>query len=114
MLEPILAERLLEFNMSQANISLFFAIANATYTFACIPASLIPKCIDKRVILILASVCCSYSYLFVGPSMMFGFPDSLGVMVIGHVLLGLALPFQMVPVLPEMTEYASQFYRKSD
>ena len=114
MLEPILAERLLEFKMSQANISLFFVIASVFYIFACILASWIPKRVDKRVILILASVSCSLSYLFVGPSVMFGFPDSLGVMVIGHVLLGLALPFQFVPVLPEMTNYAQQFYQKAD
>ena len=115
MLEPILAQRLKDdFDVSPANISLFFVTASFMYIPACIFASWLPKRIERRVVLILASVCCAFAYLFVGPSQLLKFPDTIGMMTVGQVLLGCALPFQFVPVLPEMTEYACQFYHESE
>jgi len=65
-----------------------------------------PKFIEKRVILILASLCSFIAFLFTGPSTLFNFADTLTLMIIGNVLFGFFLPFMFIAALPEMTDYA--------
>mmetsp|Transcript_44521 Transcript_44521/g.32628 ORF Transcript_44521/g.32628 Transcript_44521/m.32628 type:complete len:82 (+) Transcript_44521:923-1168(+) len=48
--------------------------------------------------------------LLVGPSEVFGLPDSLLIMAIGQALSGLLDPIILVPTLPEMIDSASDKY----
>ena len=82
--------------------------------FGCLAASYVPDRIDKRVVLILSCFGLFITQLFVGPSTLFGFKDSLGLMIIGQVLIGLVLPFVLVPTLPEMSDSVLPHYPVSE
>lgn len=63
-----------------------------------------PKSIDKRVTIILSALMSGVAFIFVGPSVMCGLPDSLVIMGIGQALVGIFTAFMMIPGLPEMVE----------
>lgn len=44
------------------------------------------------------------AFIFVGPSEIFGFPNSLVFMGVGQGLVGIFTAFMMIPGLPEMVE----------
>ena len=69
-----------------------------------------PNSVDKRFTLILASLLTGVSFLFVGPSQLFAFPDSLVLMGVGQALAGIFTAFMMIPGLPEMVESALPLY----
>ena len=109
-LEPILAQRLLEFNLSSMQIGLFFAIWSVTYIPAALASQMIPERIDRRAVIILSSVCCAVAFIFVGPSELLGFQDSLLLMGIGQGLVGIFVALMMIPGLPEMVESSLPLY----
>ena len=82
-MEPILAERLVDFDLSSMQIGLFFAIWPVFYIPASIGVQYFPKSIDKRVTIILSALFTGFAFIFVGPSVMINFPDSLVLMGIG-------------------------------
>ena len=84
------------------------------YTVGCLIASCMPKSIEKRVILILASLSASVAFLFAGPSIVFNFADSLTLMIIGNILFGFFLPFMFIAALPEMTDFALEQFHSSE
>jgi hypothetical protein len=63
--------------------------------------------------MIFSSGLSSLALLTVGPSYIFGFPDSLRLMIVGQLILGLFMPFTLIPGLPEMTDSALVHYKKS-
>lgn len=73
----------------------------------------LPSWIQKRVIIIVSTLFASFSLLYVGPSSIFGFQDSLLSMIVGQLLLGLCMPFMLIPALPEMAESALEHYDKT-
>lgn len=77
-----------------------------------IAVQFVPRGIQKRAILISAAFASFFVGLCVGPSQLFGFPDSLWVMVLGQALHGLIDPFILVPTLPEMID--SVIYKYPD
>ncbi len=64
----------------------------------------IPKGIQRRVILILGLVLAFPVNLLIGPSKVFGFPDSLIIMLLGQALMGIVNPLLLIPTLPEMID----------
>ena len=113
-MEPILANRLLDFELSTAQIGLFFAILPIFYIPASILVQLYPTWIDKRVTMITANILSSIAFLFVGPSLMFDFKDSLILMGIGQALVGIFIPYMLIPALPEMVDSSLALYSKED
>ena len=83
LMEPILAIRLTEMNLSTMQIGYFFMISPAFYIVCGLTIHLISKKIEKRVRLIVAIFGISVGYLFAGPSQLLYFPDSLLLMCIG-------------------------------
>ena len=65
-----------------------------------------PNSVDKRVTLIISSLLTGLSFLVVGPSQLFAFPDSLVLMGVGQALAGIFTAFMFIPGLPEMVESA--------
>ena len=63
-----------------------------------------PKCIDKRLTMIFASLLMAISFILVGPSQLLHMPNSLVMMGIGQLLIGIFLGFLLIPSLPEMVE----------
>ena len=83
---------------------MFFAILPIFYIPASIAVQFYPSWIDKRVTMIFASLFSSIAFLFVGPTLMFGFKDSLLLMGIGQALVGVFIPYMLIPGLPEMVD----------
>ena len=69
-----------------------------------------PKSVDKRFTLIISSLLTGVSFLVVGPSQLFAFPDSLVLMGVGQALAGIFTAFMFIPGLPEMVESALPLY----
>ena len=64
------------------------------------------KKIDKRVTMIVATVCNCVAFTLVGPSGLLNYPDSLALMCVGQALVGMAFGAMYIPTLPEMVESA--------
>ena len=109
-MEPILAERLLDFDLTSMQIGLFFAIWPVFYIPASITVQYVPRWIDKRVTIILSAFMSGIAFIFVGPSEMFNFPNTLVFMGIGQALVGIFTAFMMIPGLPEMVESTIPLY----
>ena len=103
-MEPILAERLVDFDLSSMQIGLFFALWPVFYIPSSIAVQYFPRSIDKRVTIILSAFFSGVAFIFVGPSEMLNFPDSLILMGVGQALVGIFTAFMMIPGLPEMVE----------
>ena len=83
-MEPILAPRLKDgFGLSSMQIGLFFAIWPVTYIPSSILVQYVPRSIDKRVTIILSAFFSGVAFIFVGPSELLSFPDTLVCMGIG-------------------------------
>ena len=89
---------------------MFFAILPIFYIPSSIAVQLFPTWIEKRVTMIVASLLSAVSFLFIGPSQMFGFNDSLMLMGIGQALVGVFIPYLLIPALPEMVDFALPLY----
>ena len=103
-MEPILAERLLDFDLSSMQIGFFFGIWPIFYIPASIAVQYIPRNIDNRVTIIISAFLTGIAFIFVGPSEMLGMSNSLVLMGIGQALVGVFTAFMMIPGLPEMVE----------
>lgn len=82
-MEPILAERLVEFDLNSMQIGFFFAIWPVFYIPASIVVQYFPRSWDKRFTIIMSALFSTVAFIFVGPSELFGFPNSLVLMGIG-------------------------------
>lgn len=108
-MEPILAHTLEDLSLSQVEIGWFFMILPAAYIPSCIGLDYLPKRWDKRYILIMGSIFCGISLVFVGPSKYLAVTEetTLFTMILGQGLLGLFIPFGLVLSLPTMVEFAN-------
>ena len=50
------------------------------------------------------------AFVFVGPSELLGFPNTLILMRVGQALVGVFTAFMMIPGLPEMVESTIPLY----
>ena len=87
-MEPILAQRLVEHNLSTMQIGLFFSIFPLFYIINGMLMPLVPKKIDKRARMITAAVIYCIGCLCIGPSLLLEFPNSLAIMGIGQAIGG--------------------------
>jgi len=109
-MEPILAERLVEFDLSTLQIGLFFAIWPVFYIPASVIVQYTPRSVDKRFTIMVSAFLTGVAFIFVGPSELLGFPDSLVLMGVGQALVGIFTAFMMIPGLPEMVESTIPLY----
>ena len=56
--------------------------------------------------MLLATLANVFAFLLVGPSLLLQFPDSVILMCIGQILVGITFGGQYIPALPEMVEEA--------
>jgi len=68
---------------------------------------------EKRAVIISTALMCGLSFVLVGPSQIFGFPDSIVLMGIGMALVGVFNPAGIIMGLPEMEEASLEKYHKS-
>ena len=82
-MEPILAERLVDFDLTTMQIGFFFAIWPVFYIPSSIAVQYFSYKVDKRVTIILSAMASSLAFILVGPSELFNLPNSLVLMGIG-------------------------------
>ena len=87
-MEPILAQRLTQHNLTTMQIGLFFSIFPAFYISCSLLMPLFSPKIDKRVRMILSAVIYGVACLLIGPSQLLYFPDSLALMCVGQAIGG--------------------------
>lgn len=109
-MEPILAERLVEFDLSTMQIGAFFAILPVFYIPSSIAVQYVPRKWDKRFTIIMSGFFTGVAFVFVGPSELLGLPDTLILMGVGQALVGVFTAFMMIPGLPEMVESTIPLY----
>ena len=109
-LEPILATRLLDFDLTHLQIGLFFTIWSFTYIPSSIAVQYMSRKIEARLIIIFASFFCGISFFVTGPSQMLGLPDTLLLMGVGQAMIGVFTAIMIVPGLPEMVESMLPLY----
>lgn len=109
-MEPVLAFRANEFNLSQVEIGIFFIVMPIFYIPTSVYVQKVPSGIQKRAILITAAFLSFFSNLFVGPSKVFQIPNNIWMLSLGQILRGCIDPFILVPSLPEMIETALPLY----
>ena len=103
-MEPILAQRLVEFDLNTMQIGWFFALWPIFYIPASILVQFVPNYIEKRVTIILSALMSCVAFIFVGPSILLELPNSLFLMGLGQALVGIFTATMMIPGLPEMVE----------
>lgn len=81
-MEPTLAFRLADFQLSQMQIGLFFTIMPIFYIATSIGVQFVPKGVQRRAILISALFLSFFVNVCVGPSQLFYFPESLWIMAV--------------------------------
>ena len=109
-MEPILAERLTDFDLTSMQIGLFFAIFAVFYIPSSIAVQYMPPTVDKRFTIIISCFFAGIAFLLVGPSQLFAMPNSLVIMGVGQALAGVFSAFMMIPCLPEMVESTLPLY----
>jgi hypothetical protein len=70
LMEPILAQRLTDLNLSTIQIGLFFAVWPSFFITSRLVAMRLPKRVDSRVTLMLSALLSGMIFVFVGPSEM--------------------------------------------
>ena len=113
-MEPILAPRLDEKNLTTMQIGLFFAIFPCFYIPCSVLVNFISNKIERRVRMILSSIISCVGLLCVGPSSFLHFPDSIPVMCVGQAIVGAMLANQLIPGLPEMEAAAVMHFPKQE
>ena len=83
-MEPILAKRLEDMDLTQVQIGWFFMLLPAAYIPSSIAVEKLPRRWDKRILLIVGMIFCGLSLFLVGPSTLMATEEhTLTVMIIG-------------------------------
>ena len=109
-LEPVLSLRLKEFNVSESLTALFFAIPTICYVLIAPFMHKVAKKLENMFTLQFGLFVIALSFLFIGPTWMLGFSDSLVWLTLGLVVLGACYAFTVIPIMPEMIEAAGPQY----
>lgn len=107
LMEPILALRLTDFDLTTVQIGIFFAIWPIFFITSTLIAKHLPSKVDRRVTLMLSALLSGMIFVFVGPSELASFEESLVLMGIGQSLVGVFSGFMIAPALSEMATAAS-------
>ena len=109
-MEPILAARLVEKDLTVMQTGLFFGILPVLWIISCFLIQYLPKKIEKRALILFASLLSTVALLCMGPSSIPDFSDSLIVMIIGQAMFGSVYAFIMIPSLLESLEVGLQCF----
>ena len=99
-MEPVMALRLDEFDLSPFWIGAFFSIASLMYTISSLMVACFAERIDNKLLIFLGMLFNGFSHIVVGPSPYL--PDSLILMWVGQVVHGFTVTFFLITWLPVM------------
>ena len=112
--EPVTAPYLLEaYSLTEMQIGLFFSLYPIFQMVSCILVQFIPKKIEKRLVLMTASLLYGLSLFLAGPSQLLRFEGDLTKMIVGQAFLGILAATMLVPALGEMISAIEQKFSHS-
>jgi len=100
----ILAVELASMGVGVDSVGYIFALGALMYALSSPLVSIVFKGMPRRYITQIAFIVSSVALFLFGPSKLLGFPDSLGIMIGGIVLLGIAISLIFVPLLSEIID----------
>jgi predicted MFS family arabinose efflux permease len=103
-IDPVLGVRLTSMGMSEDNVGFAFAIIGFSFGFGAPIAGAICEKVSKVVVMQTGQLLIAFSLLLMGPSILFGLPDQIWLMMIGIFFVGFFGAFLFVPVTPEIIE----------
>ena len=109
-LEPILALRMNDFNLSSVQTGAVLAVLPFIYIFGTLLVPCLPSWIDKRVTLMLSNVLMGVFTFFIGPSQLLGMPETLSLCLFGLLTAAVFLAPMVIPVLPEMIDASKEAF----
>lgn len=101
-MEPVLAIRLMEFNISEFWVGIFFCINAIAYVMGSLCISYFTDRFDNKILIVFGLFAGGLSEFLIGPSPFL--PDMLWIMGAGQFVLGLFTIFFLVTCLPEMID----------
>ena len=107
-MEPVLAFRISQFDISSFAIGMFFSIQPISYIFVSFTISWFTKIYANRALIMGGAWFWALSMCLVGPSHYL--PNELYIMALGQLWIGGFGLFLMVPVIPEMIQSGSKLY----
>lgn len=108
-LYPILELHLETFHLSTHFVALCFSLYMGSYTIFSVIVVLLPKRVDKRLIMSSGILLFSLSYTMLGPWNLI-YPHDLSIVLAGLVLIGFSMAFMYVPSLGHMIDLAFEEY----
>jgi hypothetical protein len=82
----------------------YFALLSFPYFFSAILAPVIFACFPRKVQFIWCFAISAVGFMFMGPSIIFGLPDKLYLIMIGLPIVGFIQALVFIPSLPEAIE----------
>ena len=107
-MEPVLALRVMDFNISSFWLGIFFSLNAITYTLACFAVSWLTDKFENKFLIVVGMLWAGFNMFLVGPSPLL--PDNLLLMWIGQFLNGGFSILFLITCLPEMIKDASKLY----
>lgn len=107
-MEPVLAFRIAEFDVSKFQIGMFFSIQPISYIILSFTISWFTKNYANRGLIMMGGVLGAFSMFLIGPSHYL--PNQLYLMGLGQLCIGGFGLFLMVPVIPEMINSGAKYY----
>lgn len=102
----ILAPRLQKtYGVSTTVMGLIFALPLILAAVSPVVVNFLSARFENRLIISVALVLVSVSFLMIGPSETLGFPEELYLMCIGLVLMGFCCGTALIPLFPDFVEY---------
>ena len=92
------------YNLPDAWIGVFFLLSAGTYVIAAPLSSLLTKYSSRRTVILISFILMIVQNACLGPSSLLGLPDSLILVTIGTLFVGLNVCSAMVPILSELIE----------
>jgi predicted MFS family arabinose efflux permease len=93
-----------QFGLGNAWIGFYFLLSAVTYVIGAPLSSLLTKYSSRRLVILGSFVLMVIQNACLGPSALLNFPNSLGLLTLGTLLVGFNLSTSMVPILSELIE----------
>lgn len=98
--EPVLAVRLMDFDLSPFWIGIFFSINAVSYVISSLVISWFTYYFKNRTLIVVGMFAAGLSQFLIGPSPFL--PDNVYIMAVGQLTLGGCIIFFLITSLPEM------------
>lgn len=109
-LQPTLSLHLEKRDFTPVFIGMAFAIPTLIYASTSPMVYVLTARIKKSGVIFIGYLISSAAMFLIGPSLLFGFPDSTSLTMVGLCLMGFGAGMIIIPVLPDMIESTEERY----